>query len=100
MSITGFIGNRADSHSLPAQATTIVTSQTGGKDINLGGGMFTDPYNNDVFFATCDGAGVLLAARRYGGVQAEGGSGITYDRHGNLIVARPCAKVGLDHGLS
>ena len=85
VSITGFIGNIANSQ--PAQAATIVTSQPGGNNINLGGGMFTNPYNKDVFFATYDGAGVLLDARRFGGVQDEGGSGIAYDRHGNLIVA-------------
>jgi hypothetical protein len=85
VSITGFIGNIANSQ--PAQAATIVTSQPGGNNINLGGGLFTNPYNKDVFFATYDGAGVLLDARRFGGVQDEGGSGIAYDRHGNLIVA-------------
>ena len=52
VSITGFIGNIANSH--PPQAATIVTSQPGGKNINLGGGMFTNPYNKDVFFATYD----------------------------------------------
>jgi len=30
---------------------------------------------------------VLLDAQRFGGVKDDGGSGIDYDRHGNLIVA-------------
>jgi hypothetical protein len=85
VSITGFIGNI--DNSLPEQAATIVTSQPGGKNINLGGGTFTDPFNKDVFVATYDGAGVLLDARRFGGPQDEGGSGIAYDRLGSLIVA-------------
>jgi hypothetical protein len=85
VSITGFIGNIANS--LPEQAETIVTSQPGGKNINLGGGIFTDPYNKDGFVATYNPAGVLLDARRFGGAQDEGGSGIVYDSFGNLIVA-------------
>jgi hypothetical protein len=85
VSITGFIGN-IDSGT-PAQAQTIATSQPGGMNINLGGGQFTTPYNKDAFVATYDGAGVLLKARRIGGMQNDGGSGIAYDRNGNLYVA-------------
>jgi hypothetical protein len=84
VSITGFIGNIGDSSS---QAATIVTSQPGASNINLGGGQITQPYNKDVFFATYDEDGVLLAAQRFGGTQDDGGSGIAYDRHGNLILA-------------
>jgi hypothetical protein len=84
VSITGIIGNISDS---PSQAATIVTSQPGGSDINLGGGQFTQPFNRDAFFATFDENGVLLAAQRFGGPQDDGGSGIAYDRHGNLILA-------------
>jgi hypothetical protein len=84
VSITGFIGNIANS---PVQAETIVTSQPGGNNINLGGGHLTNPYNKDVFFATYDDSGVLLDARRYGGVADEGGSGVAFDRRGNLILA-------------
>ena len=84
VSITGFVGNIGDS---PSQAATIVTSQPGASNINLGGGQLTQPYNKDVFFATYDENGVLLAAQRFGGTQDEGGSGIAYDRHGNLILA-------------
>ncbi len=84
VSITGFIGNIAGSAS---QSVTVVTSQPGASSINLGGGQLTQPFNRDVFFATYDENGVLLEARRFGGAQDDGGSGIAYDRHGNLIVA-------------
>jgi hypothetical protein len=47
----------------------------------------TNPYNKDVFVATYNSAGVLLNARRIGGVRDDGGSGIAYDRKGNLYVA-------------
>jgi hypothetical protein len=85
ISLTGFVGNIATGTS--AQAETIVTSQPGGANINLGGGRFTTPYNRDVFIATYDRAGVLISATRLGGVQQDGGSGIAYDRTGNLYVA-------------
>jgi hypothetical protein len=84
VSITGLIGNIGDS---PSQAATIVTSQPGANNINLGGGQITQPFNKDVFFATYDEDGVLLEAQRFGGPQDDGGSGIAYDRHGNLILA-------------
>lgn len=84
VSITGFIGNFPGS---PEEAETIATSQPGGKDINLGGGQLTNPFNTDVFIATYNSAGVLLKALRFGGAQEEGGGGITYDHKGNLYVA-------------
>jgi Beta-propeller repeat len=84
ISITGFIGNVGSG--MPAEAQTIATSQPGGKNINLGGGQLTDPYNKDAFVATYNSAGVLLKARRIGGRQEDGGSGIAYDRKGNLYV--------------
>ena len=84
ISITGFIGNIAGS---PSQAETIATSQPGGKNINLGGGQLTNPFNMDAFIATYDSAGVLLKARRFGGAENEGGGGIAYDHKGNLYVA-------------
>lgn len=83
VSITGFIGNSGNS---PQQASTIVTSQPGGRNINLGSGTLTAPFNRDVFVATYDSFGVLLSARRFGGAQDEGGSGIAYDASSNLIV--------------
>lgn len=85
VSITGIIGNLGNS--APEQASTIVTSQPGGKNINLGGGILTNPFNRDVFVATYNGTGVLLGAQRFGGAQDDGGSGIAYDSAGNLIVA-------------
>ncbi len=84
VSITGIVGNI---NGQPSQAETIVTSQPGGRSINLGGGIFTEPFNSDVFIATFNTAGVLLDARRFGGAMDDGGSGIAYDRHGNLVVA-------------
>ncbi len=84
ISITGFIGNIAGT---PSQAETIATSQPGGKNINLGGGHLTNPFNKDAFVATYSSAGVLLKARRIGGVENDGGTGITYDGKGDLYVA-------------
>ena len=84
VSITGIVGNIGNS---PSQAATIVTSQPGASNINLGGGQLTQPFNTDVFFATYDEDGVLLTAQRFGGPQDDGGSGIAYDRYGNLILA-------------
>jgi len=84
ISITGFIGNISGS---TQQAQTIVTSQPGGRNISLGGGTLTRPFNKDAFFATYDENGVLLEARRFGGALDEGGTGIAYDRHGNLALA-------------
>jgi len=84
VSFTGFIGNISDS---PSQAATIVTSQPGANNINLGGGQITRPYNKDMFLATYDEDGLLLGAQRFGGTGDDGGSGIAYDRRGNLIVA-------------
>lgn len=84
ISITGFIGNIAGT---PSQAETIATSQPGGKNINLGGGHLTNPFNKDAFVTTYNSAGVLLKARRIGGVENDGGSGISYDHEGNLFVA-------------
>lgn len=85
ISTTGFIGNIGNG--TPEQAETIVTSQPGGADINLGGGTYTDPYNPDAFIATYDESGRLLNAIRIGGAQTDGGTGITYDRDSNLYVA-------------
>jgi hypothetical protein len=84
VTITGIIGNIADS---PAQASTIVTSQPGGRNINLGGGIFTVPFNRDVFVATYNHAGILLNARRFGGALDDGGSGLAYDDQNNLFLA-------------
>jgi len=84
ISLTGFIGNI--NAGTPSQAVTIVTSQPGGTNVNLGGGKFTVPYNRDVVIATYKSSGVLLRATRLGGSQTEAGSGIAYDQQGNLYV--------------
>jgi hypothetical protein len=84
ISITGFIGNIAGT---PSQAHTIATSQPGGKNINLGGGQLTNPFNKDAFVTTYNSAGVLLKARRIGGSENDGGSAVTYDHQGSLYVS-------------
>ena len=84
ISLTGFIGNV--NNGTPSQAVTIVTSQPGGTNVNLGGGKFTNPYNRDVVIATYNSSGVLLNASRLGGSQNEAANGIAYDQQGNLYV--------------
>lgn len=76
ISVTGFIGNIEGT---PGQAQTIATSQAGGSDINLGGGRLTNPYNADAFITTYDKDGILLNADRIGGIQNDGGGGLSYD---------------------
>ncbi len=85
VSITGFVGNINTGSS--TQAQTIVTSQSPGSSINLGGGQFTDPYNRDVFLASYSGAGVLSHALRIGAENQDAGGGIAYDDFGNLYLS-------------
>jgi len=68
------------------EAETIATSQPPGADLNLGGGDFTNPYNQDVLIAIYDAAGVLQRALRRGGSGDEVATGTAYDRKGNLYV--------------
>jgi hypothetical protein len=84
VSMTGFIGN-IDGTS--AQMETIVTSQPPGSNVSLGGGQFTDPYNRDLFIASYDSAGVLMSASRIGAADQDGGSGIAFDRQGNMYIS-------------
>lgn len=84
VSITGFIGNINTGSS--AQAQTIVTSQSPGANINLGGGQFTSPYNRDIFLASYSGAGVLSSTLRVGGANQDAGGGVAYDDSGNLYL--------------
>ena len=84
VSIVGFIGNI--NFGSPREAETIATSQPPGADLNLGGGDFTNPYNQDVLIATYDAAGVLQRALRRGGSGDEVATGTAYDRKGNLYV--------------
>jgi hypothetical protein len=85
VSLTGFIGNINTGST--TQAETIVTSQSPGSNINVGGGQLTTPYNRDVIVASYDGNGVLLDAIRIGGANQDAGSGIAYDDVGNLYVS-------------
>ncbi len=84
VSIVGFIGNI--NFGSPAEAETIVTSEPPGANINLGGGDFTNPYNQDVLIVTYDAAGVLQRALRNGGSEQEVATGIAYGLRGNLYV--------------
>jgi hypothetical protein len=84
ISITGLVGNVSSGQT--SQAKTIITSQPGGADIDLGGGLLTNPYNWDLFIATYDGSGVLEGATRIGGANQDFGSGVAYDRDSNLYV--------------
>jgi hypothetical protein len=93
ISITGLLGNI---NGAPAQSVTIVTSQPGGTNVNLGGGQLTSPYNKDVVIATYNSSGVLLNATRLGGSQDEAGSGIAYDDEENLYVAGVFQGGGFD----
>jgi hypothetical protein len=83
--LVGLIGNI--NFGSPGEAETIATSQPPGKNINLGGGDFTNPYNQDGFIATYDAAGVLLSASRHGGSKQQVTTGVTYDHRGDLYVA-------------
>ena len=82
VTIAGFIGNSPNG---PAyQQRTIVTSQPGAANINLGGGYLTDPYNTDEFFATWNGAGQLKRAARTGGLSNEASTGLAYSLYGGV----------------
>jgi hypothetical protein len=84
VSMVGFVGNI--NFGSPGEAETIATSQPPGTNINLGGGHFTDPYNQDGFIATYNAAGVLQGASRHGGSKQQVTTGIAYDRSGDLYV--------------
>ncbi len=84
ITLVGFIGNI--NNGSPSEAETIVTSQPPGVDINLGGGIFTNPYNIDEVIATYNPAGVLIRAQRRGGAGNENATGAAYDSRDNLYV--------------
>ena len=84
VSMVGFIGNI--NYGSPGEAETIVTSLPPGTNVNLGGGVFTDPYNQDILIVTYDSAGVLKLTDRRGGTDQETASGMAYDLSGNLYV--------------
>ena len=84
VSFVGFVGNI--NFGSPGEAETIASSQPPGTNINLGGGDFTNPYNQDGFIATYNEAGVLLRALRKGGSRQQVATGVAYDARGNLYV--------------
>jgi hypothetical protein len=84
ISVVGFIGNI--DYGTSGEAKTIVTSQPPGKNINLGGGHFTDPFNVDAVIATYNTAGELQSALRFGGSDNEVANGIAYDDCGHLYI--------------
>jgi len=96
ISVTGLIGNIRGT---AQQQETLVSSQSPGTSINVGGGTLTSPYNRDILVATYDASGVALTAARIGGVQSEEAGGIVasggdlyvsgwLEGTGNLFVAK------------
>ncbi len=84
VSLVGFIGNI--NFGSPGEAETVATSQPPGANVNLGGGDFTNPFNQDVLVATYDSAGVLRRTFRHSGGRDEVATGMAYDLRGNLYV--------------
>jgi hypothetical protein len=84
ISMVGFIGNI--NYGTTGEAVTLVTSQPPGATVSLGGGVFTNPYNQDIMIVTYDSAGVLKLADRRGNSDQEEASGLAYDLNGNLYV--------------
>jgi hypothetical protein len=84
ISLVGFIGNI--DYGTTGEAETLVSSQPPGATVSLGGGVFTNPYNQDILIVTYDSAGVLKLADRRGGSDQETASGMAYDLSGNLYV--------------
>jgi hypothetical protein len=67
-------------------ASTIVTSQPGMPNIDLGSGMLTQPYNADEFFATWNAGGQLIRAARLGDAANQQSTGIAFNAKGGLNV--------------
>jgi hypothetical protein len=84
ISLVGFIGNI--NYGTTGEEVTLVTSQPPGATVSLGGGVFTNPYNQDILIVTYDSAGVLKLADRRGNSDQEAASGLAYDLSGNLYV--------------
>ncbi len=84
ITLVGFIGNI--NYGSPGEANTIVTSQPPGANINLGGGIFTNPFNMDEVIATYNSNGVVIRAKRRGGAGNESATGVAYDSRDNLYV--------------
>jgi hypothetical protein len=84
ITLVGYVGNI--NYGSAGEAATIVTSQPPGKNFNLGGGVFTNPYNTDQMIVTYDPAGVLIGAMRRGGSEVEGATVAAYDSRSNLYL--------------
>lgn len=80
ISLVGLIGNI--NYGSSGEASTIVTSQPPGQNVNLGGGDYTNPYNQDAIGVSYDDRGVLKKAVRIGGPANEIANGVTYDAGG------------------
>jgi hypothetical protein len=84
VTVVGYVGNI--NYGSPGEAETIATSQPPGANRDLGGGVFTNPYNLDLLIVTYNCSGALLRAIRRGNGQQEAATGVTYDSRGNLYV--------------
>ena len=79
----GWVGNSDISAS---ESHTIVTSQPGKPNIDLGSGILTQPVNADEFFATWNPAGQLVRAGRIGDAANQSSTGIAFNAKGGLNV--------------
>ncbi len=95
ITLVGFVGNI--NYGSPGEAETIVTSQPPGASINLGGGVFTNPFNVDGETATYNSAGVAIRAFRHGGAGNESTTGVAYDSRDNLYVTGLAVVSGKPH---
>ena len=85
ISLVGLVGNI--NYGSSGAASTIVTSQPPVQNVNLGGGDYTNPYNQDAVVVSYDGRGVLKKALRIGGPANEAATGVTYDASGLLYLS-------------
>jgi hypothetical protein len=83
ITVVGAVGNVNGSAS---EMQTIVTSQPGMPNINLGSGTLTDPFNRDEFYATWNAAGQLIRAARTGNGANQESTGIAFSAKGGLNV--------------
>lgn len=97
ISLVGFIGNI--DYGSASEASTIVTSQSPGKNINLGGGHFTEPYTADGFVVTYDNNGVLLRALRFDSSINKAANALAYDSLGLMYVTGAYMGSSTNQGL-
>jgi sugar lactone lactonase YvrE len=84
VTLVGLIGNI--NYGSSGEAHTIATSQPPGANFDLGGGVFTNPYNTDEVIATYNSAGELIRALRRGGSDNESANGVAYDSRSDVYV--------------